>query len=316
MSTPDELDIIGETPDDRRAILRGKWRPEYRDRLLASRVRALNVKDVSGFSDRSIDFLRDLDFLTRLYIDSGRIESIEPIYSLKNLELFGLMHGPPCKLRFAELPRLKVIWVHWRHTGAGIFDATQLRHLILEGFPDRDLRRFEKMRNLRALEMSGGPLRSLDGLADLVDLRYLGLVRFRKLASLRGVEARPELTSLRLSGLSQLTSLAGIEALTKLETLNMAVLKRLRNIEPVAALKSLRILGCENCGTLPSASPIAGLSQLRVFNAAATVFQDPDLSFMRKMPSLRHFRIALRRHYVPSVEQLEDEFQKNGRWQP
>lgn len=92
-------------------------------------------------------------------------------------------------------------------------------------------------------------------------------------------------------------------ALTRLD---LEKVKALGSLNGVESLSYLRWLGIKNSGSIASLAPIAGLTELEGFYAwESTLVVDGDLEVLCRLPKLKTVALASRRHYRPSVAEVE-----------
>jgi len=182
-----------------------------------------------------------------------------------------------CKneIRFHEFPHLIDCGLEWRPKARSLFDALGLRVLFVHGFSGSDARQFGRLKSLESLTILGSPIRSLEGLAPLHELR-----------------------SLRLGDLRQLLSLSGVENLIRLEKLELNTCRKISAIDGVSSLAKLRELYLDNMGDIQSLQPLLHLSQLRrITFGESTNILDGDLSPLVGLPGLELVSFQNRRHY-------------------
>jgi hypothetical protein len=267
--------LLEPGPFGARAVLISDWDAETKRSLLKQPIAELELNRGKGWHGRSLEFLSNFPELLALSIIGKTAEYIEPIHLLHNLRLLRVLAYCKNEIRFHEFPRLIDCGLEWRPKARSVFDALGLRVLFVKGFNGSDTRQFGKLTSLESLAILGSPIRSLEGLAPLLELR-----------------------SLRLGDLRQLASLSGIENLIRLEKLEMSTCRRIGAIDGVSSLTMLRELYLDNLGDIRSLKPLAQLSQLRrVTFAESTNILDGDLSPLLGLPGLELVSFQNRRHY-------------------
>jgi Leucine-rich repeat (LRR) protein len=228
-----------------------------------------------GWHGGSLNFLSNFPELLALSIIGRTAEHIEPIHLLHNLRLLRVLAYCKNEIRFHEFPHLIDCGLQWWPKAISVFDAVGLRVLFVNGYKGSDARQFGRLTSLESLTILGSSIRSLDGLAPLLELR-----------------------SLRLGDLRQLPSLSGIENLVRLEKLEISTCRKINAIDGVSSLTQLRELYLDNMGGIQSLKPLAQLSQLdRVTFVESTNILDGDLSPLVRLPRLELVSFQNRRHY-------------------
>lgn len=258
-----------------RAVLVSDWDAEIERSLLKQPIAELELNRGKGWRGKSIEFLSNFPELLALSIIGRTADHIEPIHLLHNLRLLHVLAYCKNEIRFHEFPHLIDCSLEWRRKAISIFDTLGLRVLFVKGFNGSDARQFGRLTSLESLTILGSPIRSLEGLAPLLELR-----------------------SLRLGDLRQLPSLSGIENLIQLEKIEISTCRKISAIDAVSSLAKLGELYLDNMGDIQSLKPLGRLSQLhRVTFAESTNILDGDLSPLVGLPNLELVSFQNRRHY-------------------
>lgn len=263
-------------------VLSGGWRPEYMDVIRSEGLEALSIR-VPG---DDLTFLREMPDLRGLVLNAWDVRDLSVLEELERLETLTLNtpRQPRLRLDFAAFPGLRSLSLYWNAGFESLFASRQLDRLFVFGPPDPNLERFGSLASLSRLELSEG----------------------RRLKETRGIEHLGALTFLGLylqSGLEALTDLGQARGLQELA---IDGCKKLAAIDEVAGLASLTYLKLANCGEIASLQPIAELRHLeRFFAWESTNVTDGDLSVLMRLPRLREVAMMSRRHYRPSVREVE-----------
>lgn len=146
-------------------------------------------------------------------------------------------------------------------------------------------------------------------LAPLPTLRSLRMKERPKIKSLQGLSIFSRLEKLAIHGASLLaddSALQGSSAAKTLRELQLESCQRLVNIDNVSLASEVEILNMGDCGDLESLAPIRGMRKLRRLSLyESTRILDGDLSPVLDLPELTDFRIASRRDYVPSAQEVQ-----------
>ena len=91
-----------------------------------------------------------------------------------------------------------------------------------------------------------------------------------------------------------------------LTSLQLPACKRITDIGPVAACPSLRFFDLSEGGEIATAEPLRGLVQLeRLYLYGSTQVADGNLTPIAGLQKLTDFRMMNRRHYAPSVPEIQ-----------
>jgi internalin A len=215
-----------------------------------------------------------------------RLQSLEPIYSLApTLEALQLVAThPSLVLDLGRFPALTGLSADWGQVKASFAEASGLEDVFLGSYSERDLEPLTSAPRLTRLVMKDRPgLRSLNGLAGLPALTELGIYLALQLTDVTNLQAAPRLTELHL------------EACRKIPTLDQ-----------LATLRALELLNVSDSGDFPDVEALGSLIDLRdLLLYGTTKVLSGDLSPIAGLPELRQFRMQNRRHYVPSVPDIE-----------
>jgi hypothetical protein len=156
-----------------------------------------------------------------------------------------------------------------------------LEHLDLRSAPVRSLSGVERMKSLRTLRFTEGPLESLDGIE----------------------QTRVE--TLWLAYLRRLKLVAPLTALSTLRMLDIVSCKKITDLERIGEVTSLENLGINGQGAISSLSFVRGLVNLREFRCGTTNIVDGDLSVLLQLPKLERPIInPHRKHYSHTSDLL------------
>lgn len=265
-------------------VLSGGWRPDYADAMRDERLTALSIR--VGEED-GLEFLREVPDLRGLVLNAGDIRDLAPIEELRQLETLTLNtpKRPRLNLDFGAFPNLRSLAMYWNRGFESVFGCRTLERLFVFDPPDTDLDRFADIDSLARLELSEG----------------------RKLNETAGIERFPDLKFFGLYFQAGLQALTGLSHAVTLEELAIESCKKLMAIDEVSGLTRLRRLKLADCGAIASLKPLAKLSDLDSFLAwESTNVADGDLSVLLRLPNLRDVALMSRRHYQPSVKEVED----------
>jgi hypothetical protein len=266
-----------------RAILTSYWDASTERSLLNLPIAELELNRGKGWVGQDLSFLAHFPELLGIKIIGRTAESVAPIHSLHNLRALTVMTYCKTELRFSEFPKLIDCAIQWRAKAKSVFECLSLKKLFINGFSGSDTQPFEKLVNLESLGILGSPIRTLEGLSYLSQLR-----------------------SLRLGALRKLASLKGLEPLELLEKLEINTCRSIGSIDELSALMNLRELHLDNMGDIQSLKPLSGLLRLqRLTFAESTNILDGDLSFLFGLPMLELISFKNRKHYSHRREEFQ-----------
>jgi hypothetical protein len=264
------------------------WSPAIRRAFFSSRADGLVANYARGFVGSDVEFVRDLP-LRRLNILDRGITDLTPVHDLAStLEELSVEVAPGAHLDLTLLPRLRVLACAWDQVKDTIASTDRLEDLYFSPYRAPDLTPLAHLTSLRSLRMKP-PLRvrSLDGVQTMPWLARLSI----NAAPLEDTRALARLSS---------------PVLTRLDVPSC---RRLATLDDFSGLIGLRELDVSESGPLAGLAPITGLAQLeRLYLYGSTNITDGDLTPLLPMSHLRDFRMQNRRHYSPTVAQVQKHF--------
>lgn len=265
-------------------VAAGPWRDTFAAHFLSSGAQRLVLNYVLGFSAPDLEFLRDLPVEALVVIDRSS-RSLAPIHALSNqLKALDLVTPPDLLIDLEQLPNLQKLGADWRQVKDSIDRAQSIEHLFLLHYGERDLQPLAHLSRLQSLRFKDRPaLRSLHGLAALRALTELGIF-----------------------GAAHLEHIAEIESAEGLLKLELQSCRRIASIESLASCRRISSLNLSECGQIDSIRALGALSSLvdlQLYGTTKVV--DGDLSPLQALPNLLELRMKSRKHYVPSVAQIQ-----------
>jgi hypothetical protein len=276
--------IIEDAPAGRTLVVTGAWSDEAGEALARGEADGLVLNYARGFSEGNLDFLDGTWGVRRLNILDRGLTDLEPIGRLRDsLQALSVQAAPSAEVDLGAFPHLRSVAGEWELLRGTLSRVDALQSVITWRFDEADLHAFRDHVGLERLTIKEAPhLDSLSGLADLPELKILGVFLAR-----------------RLRDISDVTDLA---SLRELEFEDCPALDSLDDVE---ALVNLRFLGISECGDIESLAPIGSLDQLEVLYAwGSTRIVDGDLSPLARLPRLKEIRMRDRRGYKPRVADL------------
>jgi len=271
--------------DDRRElVVTEPWSAEMAALIEQGAVDRLVLNYALGFEEAGLDFLRDLPVRELVVLDR-RVTDLEPVYSLAaTLELLHLTSDPGIRVDLTRLPELRELRADWAQVEQTIAAVPRLTRAAFRSYQPDDLTPLAPLADLTWVSMKDRPrLRSLTGLSALPKLVDLGVFLAQKLDDISELRGRSNLENLDLQSCRLITSTCDLDGCTSLRRLNLA-----------------------EGGDLDTAGPLAGLVNLRALHLyGTTTFIDGDLSPIANLPRLAELRMQNRRHYRPSVAEIQ-----------
>lgn len=272
--------------------LLGPWTPDAQAAFWESGADGLVANYARGFVARDLGFLAGLP-LRRLDILARTIDDLEPVHELGGtLESLSLVTGSGTRIDLRWFPRLQHLSCHWGQVSDSIQDAEALKSLFVLAYDPEDLTPLAHLRHLETLRMKDRPA----------------------LRSLEGVERLPWLDTLEVyaAPVSDIGALATLRS-PVLRQLALGGCRQIEELGPVAGCEALESLDVSEGGRVESLSPIAGLRQLsRLYLYGSTRITDGDLTPLLGLGHLQVLRIMNRRHYKPSVREVEQQLGLRG----
>ena len=284
--------LIEEVPEGRTLVVTGAWSDEAGEALARGDADGLVLNYARGFSEGNLDFLDASWRVHRLSILDRGMTELEPIGRLRDsLEALSVQAAPNAELDLGALPNVRSVAGEWELIRGTLGRVDALESVITWRFDDADLHAFRDHVGLERLTIKEAPhLESLSGLADLGELKVLGVFLARQL--------------------EDISDLAQLPSLRELEFEDCPALESLDDVEP---LINLRFLGFSECGDIESLAPLGSLAQLEVLYAwGSTRVVDGDLSPLTSLPRLTEIRMRDRRTYSPRVADLVSSLSARG----
>ena len=266
------------------ATVTGEWSGELEGLIRSGEVDRIVLNYALGFAESDLDFLWGLP-LRQLVVVDRRLKSLEPINSLgETLELLSVTTDPSLTVDLSALPRLADLSADWEQVRETISTGSALESFATRRYAEADLQQ----------------------LGNLEPLRRLVLVDRPRVTSLTGLGALPGLRSLTVAYAKSLTDVQSLRDCPLLEELDLEGTRGFPSIAPLSHNRSLRYVNLSECGDLASLIPIETVDTLEsVYLYGATKIVDGDLRPLMGLLRLHDLRIQSRRHYSPSVGEVQ-----------
>lgn len=276
--------VVEDLPEGRTLVVTGLWSDGAEEVLVQGEADGLVLNYARGFCESNLGFLDASWGVRRLNILDRGLTDLEPVGRLADsLQALSVQAAPSAELDLGALPHLRSVAGEWGLLRGTLGRVERLQSVITWRFDEADLHAFRDHFDLERLTIKEVPhLDSLSGLADLRELKVLGVFLARRLRDISDVARLASLRELEFEDCPTLDSL-----------------------EDVGQLVNLRFLGFSECGDIESLAPIGSLVQLEVFYAwGSTRIVDGDLSPLARLPRLKEIRMRDRGGYRPRVGDL------------
>jgi hypothetical protein len=284
-SAGSERDFIIETNEDGPTlVVTGRWTPAAAETIRRGEADGLWLNYARGYAEPDLSFLPAGLGIRRLLVLDRQVSDLSPLERLADsLEELTVDAATEAAVDLEALPHLTSLAAGWQQVRDSIESAVGLRYLSLQHYDERDLATLAHLEELRELRLLRAPaLSSLSGTSCLARLRVLSLRRVFMLPDLDGVEQMTMLEELELEGCTSIT-----------------------NLDPISMLSRLRVLYVNDCGKIDSLAPVADLNLEVFLGWGTTNIADGDLSPVERLPNLKTFRMKSRRHYRPTVAEIQ-----------
>jgi Leucine-rich repeat (LRR) protein len=274
--------LLEQGPYGLRAVLTSHWTANVERQLLKTPISELEFNYAKGWLGQELPSLGAFPDLLAFTIIGMSIKSVSPIHSLHELRSLKVLTHCKTEIHFDQFPRLLECGIEWRTGAKSLFECISLKKLFINRYSGQDTSAFAKLRTLESLTLLGSPIKSLGGLKNLADLRFL-----------------------RLGALRSLATLKGIEELTCLERLEINTCRRISSIEEIGTQMNLQELYLDNVGDVRSLKPLSRLLRLRRLTfVESTNILDGELSVLFGLPMLELVSFQNRKHYSHRREEF------------
>jgi hypothetical protein len=264
-------------------VVTGPWSDEAGAAFVDQGADTLLLNYALGFDMPDLRFLDGLPVRNLTVIDR-RLQSLDQIYGLAStLRSMSLTVDPTLTVDLERLPDLTEIRADWGQIRQTFRSAVHLVRLFAGRYTEEDLSVLASAGRLETLVLKDRPrLKSLDGLAGLPGLRHLGIYLATRLSDTGAVRA------------------------SMLRELHLEACKKVSTLDDVATCGDLEVLNLSDGANFTSAQPLRALTKLReLLLFGSTRIMDGDLSPIADLPQLQELRMQSRRHYRPSVEEIQ-----------
>jgi len=246
-------------------------------------ITSILLSEWNGWKDSNIEFLSRIPNLKGVQIYSRHVSSLDALKALKNLELIGIDTNSKRHPNFKQFSRLKTLLISWKKGTESCFGHPTLEYINTDKYPYENLNNFQNNKSLKRLKLSSPKLRNLSDIHQLPNLSNLDFFYCPRL--------------------NDINHLADCEALEELEFYSC---KKIGKFPSMNEAKRLRKVKIENCGNIESLNSFRDCENLEKFLVIGdTKIEDGNLDHILKIPTLRFFRAANKRHYSHSRSEIK-----------
>ncbi|HIP48078.1 MAG TPA: hypothetical protein EYG92_03825 [Lutibacter sp.] len=213
-------------------------------------------------------------FIDIKYLDLGTFTdekiSLDFVYKFKKLEglVFPLWKKCDFILECDKLPKSLYslnlnVWT--KKSIINSIDAlnkTNLQHLVISGFEEKDLTILSGLTNLKSLSFKTARIKSLKGIETLTNLKVLSF-----------------------GGVRSLTDVSDIVTLQKLKFLEFDICWKMQDFSSIGKIKNLEVLHLMDCKNLASIKFVKNMPKLRqLYTLGTTIINDFDTTPAQNIP--------------------------------
>jgi Leucine-rich repeat (LRR) protein len=169
-------------------------------------VLAVRLSYAAGFRGSDLSFLSLFPQLRSLEVYSPEVKELQPLSSLRKLEVLGLQTAAKIKFKNEWYPFLRVALLQWRSGMDELLSCEQLQYLNVTNLPFTDLLPLVKLSRLERLSITSRKLVALSGLECLRSLKELDLYACPNLASIELVAQCPNIVKLEVESCRHIAS--------------------------------------------------------------------------------------------------------------
>lgn len=277
--------MLEQVPGGTDLVVTAAWSGGDAACIRDGRADGLVLNYARGFKERDLQFLSGLP-LRRLTLLARTHKDLSPIYSLAStLTALDVQSDPRTPIELDRLPSLRKLSATWSQVAASLRSADALTDVFFLSYGEPDLRPLGCLPMLERMVLKDRPaLLSLDGIQALDHLVEIGIFSAASLGDISAVaESRATPTVFRLGACPGVPELDSIRSYTSLRTFEFS-----------------------DGGEIPSIGPLAGLADVEgLILYGSTDVADGDLNPLTRLPRLRGLRMQNRRHYRPSVKDIQ-----------
>lgn len=233
-----------------------------------------------GFIDESLDFLKEMPWLTRLMV-CDEYQDTSAISFLKNLDHLQLASTP--SIDFSPLVNLRSYSGDWPQNNDSFYMLKNLHSLSLwKGSKKNSIGQFSVFTKLESLSLAELALDTLEGIEKIPSLESLGVHFCRKITSIEPVVSLKKLKRVHFQNCKKITSFSRLANNIHLETVDL-----------------------EHCGDIDDINFVSTLPALKGLFFFGTVVNSNDLSPILKCSSLELLGFNDKKTYSHTCKELK-----------
>lgn len=200
-------------------------------------ITSIILSQWEGWRSQSLDFLAKIDNLKVLVIHDDLIQDLSVITQLSQLEVLVLeCSNAQTQVDFSLLNNLIRVQLDWKPCFSSIGQSNSVKTLVINGYTNHELSLF-KSDSLQRLEIQQSlQLTSLEGVAQLVNLKELKLVQCSNLTVIRELK------------------------FIHLETIELESCQKIDQLETLLCLPDLKCISLNKCGSITDLNGISKLN--------------------------------------------------------
>jgi len=229
------------------------YRPSYSAKFVEDVIKRRGLKGIRIFDHweplKSLDFLREFDFLTGLEITCRYDQDyafLRDMPQLEELSLTGISPTMDNEIDLSSQTNVKYLALEWRKNRIkGIEACKEVIDLCLVDFACEDLRIIKGLSKVSRLRIKTGTIRNCSGIEGLSDLKEVAIGYCRRLTS---IAAMTGLHELRMINIESSRKIADYELLTDLPKIDViqltscGLIQRFPWKQNLPSLRELRLL--------------------------------------------------------------------------
>lgn len=252
----------------------------------------LMIEANSNLNNINPDFLKN-KYTIRLYGEFNETfikKFIKKFSNTKNLDIGSKYGGSNDNSFIYNLPNLEGLVIPLYKDVDFILDCSKLPKslysLHLQVYSKKKIINIEALNetNLQHLTISGFDEKDLSKLSGLTNLKSLSFIT-AKIKSLKGIETLTNLKVLSFGGVRSLTDISDITTLQNLKFLEFDICWKMQDFSPIGELKELEVLKLMDCKNLASIKFVKELPKLRqLYTLGTTIINDFDTTPANDIP--------------------------------
>jgi hypothetical protein len=245
-------------------VLDSPWNAEIRKQFERHGVVDADFRSPRCFSGLDTKFLLDLGELRGLTILGDHID-LKPIEELNELRRLRLSTTADQPISLNAFPMLESLSLEWNRSVIGFADLRALKYLFINHPTKAIIPQIGEMSTLEELALFSCPAEDLTALGQLINLRKLRLVLFRKNRGNAFVGNLANLEEYFIQDSTGFTSFDPLENLRKIKKIAVSESGPYESLKPLRNLRTLEYFGIDSHVLDGDYSPVEDMAQLQVY---------------------------------------------------